>query len=122
MIVNCDQDHRQGLKPRAVMTTNPEPDTGTPGVTVPTVLTVMDTPTKSTDTNTTGTSTKPVVDPSVPEVWYLKPITFAGRRTRIITQNFNGSVSITNRTAAVQTHVVECLISFAQAMLVHSNL
>lgn len=65
-----------------------------------------DTPTLAT-TSTTTMSTAPdmpdenarsltnaLVDAAVSEVWYLKPITFAGNRARIITQNLNGSVSI----------------------------
>ena len=31
---------------------------------------------------------------SLSDAWYLKHVTFDGRQTRIITQNFNGSVSI----------------------------
>lgn len=86
-----------------------------------------DTPTL-TATATTTMSTTPdapdgdlnaVVDAAVSEVWYLKPITFGGRHTRIITQNFNGSVSTGY---AVSIQVIECLTSLPQPMLIYSHL
>lgn len=91
VVVNCDQDHRPDLKPGSVMKANAEPDSLTPTTSVAMSAT-QDTPNEN---------TKAVLDAAVSEVWYLKPITFAGRRTRVITQNFNGSVSTAHRVAVV---------------------
>lgn len=99
-----------------MMTTRTEPDTpiviGSSATTTPPTT---DTPNKSANMNA-------VVDAAISEVWYLKPIMFAGRRTRIITQNFNGSVSITYRTPAVPEHVTEYPTSVPQTMFIYSNL
>jgi len=89
VVVNCDQDHRPDLKPGAVMRTKAESDT--PTFTPTSTTTMLTTPDMPNDT--TKSLTNAVVDAAVSEVWYLKPVAFAGRRTRIITQNFNGSVS-----------------------------
>ncbi|KAF9650167.1 hypothetical protein BDM02DRAFT_3141330 [Thelephora ganbajun] len=43
--------------------------------------------------NTNASTKNADVDVAVSEVWYLKPIMFAGKHTRIITQNFNGPCS-----------------------------
>ena len=89
VVVNCDQDHRPDLKPGAVVGTEAEPDT--PTFTATSTTTMLNTP--DTQNESANSSKNAVVDAAVSEVWYLKPVTFAGRRTRIITQNFNGSVS-----------------------------
>lgn len=112
VVVNCDQDHRPDLNPGAVMK-KAEPDT--PTITTnptATMLTTSDTPNEA----------NAAVDAAISEVWYLKPITFAGRRIRIITQNFNGSVSTGYRTTAVSTHCTEHTTSRPQAMLVYSDM
>lgn len=91
VIVNCDQDHRPGdLKPGAVVTST---DSETPSAATSTMLATGDAPNDSPNAGATTSSTKTVVEASVSEVWYLKPITFAGRHIRIITQNFNGPCS-----------------------------
>lgn len=116
VIVNCDQDHEpEGLKPQAVMTST-EPDT--PSVAAPTMSTTTNTPNEN--TNATKSSTKEVMDASVSEVWYLKPVTFSGRHTRIITQNFNGFVSVNHRAVAVKIHVTEA--DPLQTVFVHCHL
>ena len=103
VIVNCDQDHRpEDLKPKATMAS---PESDTPAVIAPAMLPTTDTPSDNADTTVTESSGRAVVDTSVSEVWYLKPMTFAGRRTRVITQNFNGSVSIAYCNAAVPIHI-----------------
>ena len=71
------------------MRTEAEPDIPTfTATSTGTMLNTPDTPNES-----ANSSKNAVVDAAVSEVWYLKPVTFAGRHTRIITQNFNGSVS-----------------------------
>lgn len=98
MVVNCDQDYKPDLNPRpSIPTVKPESDTQTTTATA-TMSTTTDTPTENTTANTTKRSADPLVDAAVSEVWYLKPMTFTGKRIRIITQNFNGSVSIACRT------------------------
>jgi len=93
VVVNCDQDHRPDIKPIPVMTVKAEPDT--PAFAATRMSTPTDTPNENTNASATKSSTSAVVDAAVSEVWYLKPVTFSGRRTKVITQNFNGSVSIT---------------------------
>ena len=117
MVVNCDQDYKPDLNPGpSIPTTKPESDTPTATVTATgsAMSTTTDTPTEHTTANTTKRSADSVVDAAVSEVWYLKPITFAGKRVRIITQNFNGSVSIAQR-----TEVAPQMPNFSPADRVH---
>jgi hypothetical protein len=120
VVVNCDQDYKPDLNPRPLMTTEAESDT--PTVTAIAMSTTTDTSNQNMSTGTTKNSTNPVVDAAVSEVWYLKPIKFAGRRTRVVTQNFNGSVSIAYRTAAAPEHVAKHFTSVPQPMLVYSHM
>ena len=120
VIVNCDQDHPgQDLKPRGVTTTTTESTS---------MSTTVETQNENAHAGPTRVSTKAAINASVSEVWYLKPITFAGRRTRVITQNFNGSVSIVHRaTVAFLARVTEYLTSpvdharSLQYVITHSN-
>lgn len=119
VIVNCDQDHRpEDLKPLEAAMASTEPDT--PGVTAPTMLAATDSPNEN--TNTTRSSTRAVLDASISEVWYLKPVAFGKRHTRIITQNFNGLVSVDYRTAALKTHNAEHRTFVPQTVFVHCHL
>jgi hypothetical protein len=72
------------------MKSKAEPNTPT---FTPTSATTMSTASETPNENR-NSLTNAVVDAAISEVWYLKPVTFAGRRTRIITQNFNGSVGM----------------------------
>ena len=119
VIVSCDQDHspEDTIKPGKADMTGTEPD-NTPNVAAPTMLTTADIPSDNGNATTTKSSTRAAVDASVSDVWYLKPMTFAGRRTRIITQNFNGSVSI----AWFRIHLFEHLNSILQTLFVHCNM
>lgn len=38
------------------------------------------------------TATETALQASTEDVWYLKDVEFNGRRTKVITQNFNGCV------------------------------
>ena len=121
VVVNCDQDYKPDLNPRPLITTQPGSDTLTITTTLTaTMSTTTDTPNDGTNANTTNRSANAVMDAAVSEVWYLKPVTFAGRRTRIITQNFNGSVSIAYHTEAAQKRVD--LTSVLQPVFIYSDL
>ena len=88
VVVNCDQDHRPDIKPGSVMKAKTESDTpASPATATMTMSTAQDPPDENTNANSV---TSAVVDAAASEVWYLKPITFAGRPARVITQNFNG--------------------------------
>ena len=119
MIVNCDQDHRpEDLNPLEAAITNSEPVT--PGVTASAMLATTDS--QNENTNATKSSTRAVLDASISEVWYLKPVAFGKRHTRIITQNFNGLVSVDYRTAAVKMCVAEHKTSVPQTVFIHCHL
>jgi len=121
VVVNCDQDYKPDPNPRPLITTQPGPDTLTVTTTpTATMSTTTDTPNEGTSANATNRSANAAVDATVSEVWYLKPVTFVGRRTRIITQNFNGSVSIAYRTEAIRKRID--LTSVLQAVFIYSNL
>ena len=116
VVVNCDQDYKPDLNPRPLITAQPGPDTPTVTITTTaTMSTTTDTPVEGANANTTKRSEDAVMDAAASEVWYLKPVTFAGRRTRVITQNFNGSVSIAYHTGAVLEHVGPNLCSAGRA-------
>jgi hypothetical protein len=115
VVVNCDQDYKPDLNPSPRQPTEAEPDTPTPAMSTTT-------DTANENTTTRKRSVKAAVDASISEVWYLKPIKLAGRRARVITQNFNGSVSVAYRTAATPTLVTECLSPIPQAMFIYSDL
>lgn len=108
VVVNCDQDYKPDLNPRPLVSPKPQSsDTQTVTATTTTAMsTTTDTPNEGTNASATRRSINAVFDAAVSEVWYLKPVTFAGRRTRIITQNFNGSVSIACHTETTSRHAL----------------
>ena len=121
MVVTCDQDYKPDLNPRPLT----EPESNTPTITATsaaTMSTTTDTTSEDTTANRTKTSTNAAMNASVSEIWYLKPVTFSGKRVRVITQNFNGSVSEAYRNTAALMQVIECLTFLPQPMLIYSDL
>lgn len=68
----------------------------------------------STNTSDNGTKAADQTLASLTDPWYLKRITFEGRPVRIITQNFNGSVSVAR---SVQfDHIINVLLGLVLSL------